>query len=256
MIQIVCCSCTQGNVIDDQVDIYVENKFYRNRDKIFVVPCARQPSFKERISSCFTNIACSCEKLEKGRHNNCKVICFNINLLADKIKTGHYFDKPSTVEIIPIEKYLMKLKVCFFYCRDCFKVQCSLDHPYFITLIKTKKPYGHDLYFFCRVINMYKIVTCNCKRYRLAQLDINHTYSFLFDDCLCFTDHEVVVVKCKIYPYNLVGFARNYFASVSCSCVKLDKDTACHHCINLRSSLNSETIKICLKIKISQRNLN
>ena len=53
---------------------------------------------------------------------------------------------------------------------------------------------------------MYKIVTCNCKRYRLDQLDINYTYSFLFNDCGCSTDHKVFAVEYKICPYNLVGF--------------------------------------------------
>ena len=94
---------------------------------------------------------------------------------------------------------------------------------------------------------MYKIVTCNCKRYCLNQLEINDTYSFFFNDYRCFMDHEVVIVRCKLCPYNLVGFARNYFLSISCSCAKSHRFTACHHCVNLRSSLNSETIKIFIK---------
>ena len=61
---------------------------------------------------------------------------------------------------------------------------------------------------------MYKFVTCNCKRYRLDQLEINYTYSFSFEECHCQTDHKIFVVRCKIHPYNLVGFARNYFASI------------------------------------------
>ena len=81
----------------------------------------------------------------------------------------------------------------------------------------------------------------------IAQLDINYTYSFLFNDYRCFMDYEVVVVRCKLCPYNLIGFARNYFSSISCSCTKSHRFTACHHCVNLRSSLNLETIKICMK---------
>ena len=50
-------------------------------------------------------------------------------------------------------------------------------------------------------------------------------------------------------PYGLVSFARNCFASISCSCVKSNKDTVCHHCVNLRNSLNMETKKICLKLR-------
>ena len=88
---------------------------------------------------------------------------------------------------------------------------------------------------------------CNCKRYRLDQLKINYTYSFFFEDCHCQTDYKMFVVRCKICPYNLVGFGRNYFASISYSYVKSSKDTVCNHCLNLRKCLNVETIKIYFK---------
>lgn len=94
---------------------------------------------------------------------------------------------------------------------------------------------------------MYKIETCNCERYRLNQLEINYTYSFFFEDCHCPTGHEMFVFRCKISPYNLLSFARNHFASISCSCVKSNKDTVYYHCVNLSNSLNVETIKMCLK---------
>lgn len=39
---------------------------------------------------------------------------------------------------------------------------------------------------------MYKIVTCNCKRYHLDQLNITYTYSLFFDNCLCSTEHDIL----------------------------------------------------------------
>ena len=108
---------------------------------MFVAPCPRHPHFKERIRSRFTNIRCTCTQLTKGRCNNCKFICFNINFLADKIKVESYFGIPSTIEIKPIERYLMmdiKSMLFFYFCRGCFKVRCSPDNPDSISLIKKK----------------------------------------------------------------------------------------------------------------------
>ena len=102
MIEIVCCSCTQQKLRSEKVDFYTEKTFYQNTDKIFVAPCPRHPHFKERIGSRFTNITCTCTQLTKRRRNNCKLICFNINFLADKIKVESYFDITSTTEIKPL----------------------------------------------------------------------------------------------------------------------------------------------------------
>ena len=88
MIQVVCCSCSQQKLGSEGVDFYSEKKFYDSIDKIYVLSCPRHSYFKERIGSCFVNISCNCLNLEKGRCNNCKVIYFNLNFLADKIKVG------------------------------------------------------------------------------------------------------------------------------------------------------------------------
>ena len=90
---------------------------------------------------------------------------------------------------------------------------------------------------------------CNCNRYRLDQLEITYTYSFKFDDCNCSSKHEIFVLKCKenCRPYNLIGFAGNYFSSICCSCVYINKDSMCVHCKRLRYLLNNDTIKVCLK---------
>ena len=124
MIQIVCCSCTQKKLREDKVPFYVEKRFYDNIDKVFFAPCPRHPYFKERIGSQIAGIPCNCLNLDKGRCYNCKVICFNINFLAAKVKVG---DVPSTVDIVPIETYLASIKsmLFFYFCRGSFKVHCS-----------------------------------------------------------------------------------------------------------------------------------
>ena len=94
---------------------------------------------------------------------------------------------------------------------------------------------------------------CTCNRYRLDQLNINYNYSYAFDDCNCSEDHEIFVVRCEICPYNLVGFARNYFSSIGCSCLHVNKNIACIHCKRLRNALNFDTIKLCLKKEDLQR---
>ena len=116
MIQIVCCSCTQRKLIAEGVPFYTKKRFYYNLDMVFVALCLRHPFFKERTGSRFENISCNCHNLQKGRCNNCKIICFNINFLADKIKLGHYLDVPSTMDIVPIEIYLEKMNSMFFFC--------------------------------------------------------------------------------------------------------------------------------------------
>ena len=95
---------------------------------------------------------------------------------------------------------------------------------------------------------MFKILMCNCNRHRSDQLDVQYTYSFMFDDCNCSSDHEFFAVECKqnCYPYNLIGFARNCFSSICCSCPDIDKNSICLHCKRLRYSLNNDTIKVCL----------
>ena len=134
------------------------NFFYQNIDRIFVVPCPRHLHFKERIGSHFTNITWTCTQLTKERCNNCKLICFNINFLVDKIRFESYFDILSTIEIKPIEQYLMmevKSMLFFYFCRGYFKVRCSLDNLDSISLIK-KILFGFDVWFLfiCRFLKI------------------------------------------------------------------------------------------------------
>ena len=88
---------------------------------------------------------------------------------------------------------------------------------------------------------------CSCNRFCLNQLNINYTYSYLFDDCNCSKDHKVFAIVCKICLYNFSGIARNYFSYICCSCVHLNKNMVCCHCKRLRNALNSDTIKLRLK---------
>ena len=79
---------------------------------------------------------------------------------------------------------------------------------------------------------MYNILTCNCVRNFLAQLG---------------TNHRIFATRCTRCPYNVVGFRRNYFASLACSCYRAEKDLVCKHCAKLQHDLNFDTIKTCIR---------
>ena len=108
-IQIVCCSCTQRKLSRERVPFYTEKRFYDNFDMVFVAPCPQHPYFKVCTRSRFENKSSNCLNLQKGRCNNCKIICFNITFFVDKIELGHYLDVSSTVDIVPIETYREKM---------------------------------------------------------------------------------------------------------------------------------------------------
>ena len=55
------------------------------------------------------------------------------------------------------------------------------------------------------------------------------------------------VVRCQMCLYNLVGFMMNYFSSICCGCVFLNKNVVCVYCKRLKDSLNSNTTNVCLK---------
>ena len=124
----LCCSCTQQKLRGNGVDFYSSKRFYQNIEEIFVAPCSRHPFFKERIGSRFIDVTCNCANREKGRCNNCKIICYNLNVLADKIKIARFRDVPAEVKIKAIEQHLSDIKseLFFYFCRGCFKVQCLL----------------------------------------------------------------------------------------------------------------------------------
>ena len=124
----LCCSCTQQKLRGNGVNFYSSKRFYQNNEEIFVAPCSRHPFFKERIGSRFIDVTCNCANLEKGRCNNCKIICYNLNVLADKIKIARFRDVPAEVKIKTIEQHLSDIKseLFFYFCRGCFKVQCLL----------------------------------------------------------------------------------------------------------------------------------
>ena len=77
--------------------------------------------------------------------------------------------------------------------------------------------------------------------------NISFTQSFSFDDCACrFADHEIFVTRCEYCLKNVIGFSRNYFTSVQCSCVETDKDEVCKHCKQLAHSINFSVMKLCV----------
>ena len=110
MIQIVCCSCTQQKLRGRGVDFYSNKRLYQNIGRISVAPCSRHLFFKESISQRFNDIKCNCPSLEKGRCNNCKIICFNLNFLTEKIKITRISDVPAEAEIKKIVEYLFDIK--------------------------------------------------------------------------------------------------------------------------------------------------
>ena len=95
---------------------------------------------------------------------------------------------------------------------------------------------------------MYKIVTCNCKRDVLDLLKGDYKHSFSFD-CICNSEHKLFAIRCKLCLCNAVSFARNYFASVVCSCRSTDKDLICQPCKQVLHVTNFSTLKICVKEK-------
>ena len=96
---------------------------------------------------------------------------------------------------------------------------------------------------------MFKILTCNCNRRLLDWLDVKYIYSFLFDNCRCDEKHEVFATRCALCLHNLVGFGRNYFASIVCSCRHIPKNLVCGHCSSHEMNLNFSAMKICVAKK-------
>ena len=111
-------------------------------------------------------------------------------------------------------------------------------------LLKAKRCEEIDDFF--SVKNMIKILTCHCKRNCLDQLNVNYAHAYSFDDCRCSGEHKVFATKCNECRYNLVGFVRNYFASVVCYCYRTDRNAMCSHCKQLLYDLNFNTMKVCL----------
>ena len=93
---------------------------------------------------------------------------------------------------------------------------------------------------------IYKILTCLHNKQWFERRNINFSYSFSFDDCSCsYADHEIFVIRSEYCLYNVIVFARNYFANVQCSCVQTDKGEVCKHCKQLAHSINFLVMKLC-----------
>ena len=52
-----------------------------------------------------------------------------------------------------------------------------------------------------------------------------------------------ILTFCSVNKMNMVGFARNYFASTNCSCEFVGKNDVCKHCLFLVESLNYFVVK-------------
>ena len=246
-IQIVCCGCTQRKLREESVPFYTEKRFYDKIDMVFVAPCPRHPYFKERTWSQSENISWNYLNLQKERCNNFKIICFNINFFGRKIKLGHYLDVvPSTVDIVPIETYLEKMNSMLFsyFFRGCFKVQCSLKNQNIFIWWKKKIPFGFGMWLIFKDFNK----TC-LKFWCINVTDIaliSWTFNILILSYLMIAAVPLIMSfsllnaskNCR--PYNLTGFAGNYFFSICCSCSDIDKGSIWFHCKRLRYSLNND----------------
>ena len=70
---------------------------------------------------------------------------------------------------------------------------------------------------------MFKVLICDCKRFGLDQLNVKYKSSFYLG-CSCSVKHKIFATKCEKCLYNVVGFSRNYFPSINCSCQFINKD--------------------------------
>ena len=96
MIQITCCSYNQQKLRRNGVDFYSDNKFIKTL-KEFLLHLVQNIHF---LRTGLMN------GLKVGRCNNCKIICFSLNFLAEKIKIGRISDVPAEIELKAIEEYL------------------------------------------------------------------------------------------------------------------------------------------------------
>ena len=73
---LVCCSCIHQNFRNNDVDFYLNKRFYESINRIFVASCSRHLFLKERIGPPFSDIKSNCESVEKGKCNKCKIKVF------------------------------------------------------------------------------------------------------------------------------------------------------------------------------------
>ena len=85
---------------------------------------------------------------------------------------------------------------------------------------------------------MFKILMCDCNRLKLSERNIQYNLSLFFYDCSCKAEHEIFAIKCENCSYNIIGFARNCFASITCSCKHIGRNLIYSHCRRLVYSIN------------------
>ena len=78
---------------------------------------------------------------------------------------------------------------------------------------------------------MFKILMCACKIEEPKKKKIPFKISTFFHDCPCNEDHQIFATFCEKCRMNFVGFPRNYFASMKCSCVFVGRHEICKHCM-------------------------
>ena len=105
-------------------------------------------------------------------------------------------------------------------------------------------------------LKMFKILMCDDNRLKLSERNIQYESSLFFYDCLCKAEQKILAIKCENCRYNVIGFARNYFATITCSCKHIVRNLICSHCRWLTYSLNRCARRTCLKPQDVSKNFH
>lgn len=81
-------------------------------------------------------------------------------------------------------------------------------------------------------------------------LEINFGGGFQFSNCHRLdNEYQVFAIFCEKCHYNVVGFARNDFASMNFLLCSVEKVKLCKHCKQLCIALIYRVRKVCIKVK-------
>ena len=91
-----------------------------------------------------------------------------------------------------------------------------------------------------------QILICYCNIEKLIEKEITFGKRHRFSECRCKQEHEVFVVLCENYNYNITVFRRDYFTAINCFSLGAGRHKSSCHYITLQMSLNKNVHKICI----------
>ena len=94
---------------------------------------------------------------------------------------------------------------------------------------------------------MLMILTCKCRINELREKETPYECYLTFGECQCEVEHTITATICPIHYLNVTGFARSFFASVKCNCLKMERNEICKHCKSLEIALNVNVKTVCVK---------